>query len=105
MARCAPVFIGGAGRSGTTLAVDMIGLHPKISPVYETDFVNSILTTLFGSQGPLNTDKIASFANMRDIWSKELKPIVKEVPPFSEVLGEIKMRFDDVYGRTINKIR
>jgi len=41
----------------------------------------------------------------RDIWSKELKPIVKEVPPFSEVLGKIKMRFEDVYGRTINKIR
>jgi len=41
----------------------------------------------------------------RDIWSKELKPIVKEVPPFSEVLGKIKMRFEEVYGGTINKIR
>ncbi|SES71567.1 Sulfotransferase family protein [Salinibacillus kushneri] len=30
-----PMFIGGAGRSGTTLLVDLIGLHPNISPVYE----------------------------------------------------------------------
>lgn len=34
-----PVFIGGAGRSGTTLAVDLLGTHAKLSPVYETDFV------------------------------------------------------------------
>jgi hypothetical protein len=32
-------FIGGVGRSGTTLLVDMLGLHHSFSPVYETDFV------------------------------------------------------------------
>ncbi|MCP4807072.1 MAG: sulfotransferase [Proteobacteria bacterium] len=33
------IFIGGAGRSGTTLLVDLLGLHPNLSPIYETDFV------------------------------------------------------------------
>lgn len=32
----------------------------------------------------------------RDIWSKELKPVVKEVPPFQEVFGKIKMRFGEI---------
>jgi hypothetical protein len=31
-------FIGGVGRSGTNLIVDMLGLHPSLSPIYETDF-------------------------------------------------------------------
>lgn len=34
-----PTFIGGCGRSGTTLLVDLLGLHPQLSPIYETDFV------------------------------------------------------------------
>ena len=37
------IFIGGAGCSGTTLFVDMLGLHPFLSPIYETDFVLSFL--------------------------------------------------------------
>ena len=31
------VFIGGPGRSGTTALVDLLGCHPSLSPVYETD--------------------------------------------------------------------
>ena len=37
-----PVFIGGAGRSGTTLVVDLLGTHPNLSPVYETNFVTGL---------------------------------------------------------------
>lgn len=33
------LFIGAVGRSGSTLLVDMLGLHQALSPVYETDFV------------------------------------------------------------------
>lgn len=47
-----PVFIGGAGRSGTTLVADLLGRHPAISPVYETDFVVSIIDVL-GRNPPL----------------------------------------------------
>ncbi|MED5370972.1 MAG: sulfotransferase [Myxococcota bacterium] len=41
-----PVFIGGAGRSGTTLMVDVLGLHPALSPVYETHFVVQLIDIL-----------------------------------------------------------
>jgi hypothetical protein len=39
----APLFIGGAGRSGTTLLADLMGCHPEISPVYETDFLRDFV--------------------------------------------------------------
>lgn len=42
-----PVFIGGALRSGTTMLADLVGCHPDISPIYETDFVISLLEMLF----------------------------------------------------------
>ena len=41
-----PVFIGGSGRSGTTMVVDLLGLHPRLSPVYETDFLPAVLQQL-----------------------------------------------------------
>ena len=53
MAKIPPIFIGGAGRSGTTLLVDLLGLHPDISPIYETDFV-TILVKLFYSKKSKN---------------------------------------------------
>lgn len=47
-----PVFIGGAGRSGTTLLADLLGMHPRMSPVYETDFVVDIARRLFVEGAP-----------------------------------------------------
>ncbi len=44
--RSRPLFIGGAGRSGTTLAVDLLGTHEVLSPVYETDFVLQVAREL-----------------------------------------------------------
>lgn len=40
------VFIGGPGRSGTTALVDLLGCHPRLSPVYETDPLPQLLTLL-----------------------------------------------------------
>ncbi len=40
------IFIGGMGRSGTTLLVDLLGFHPDLSPIYETHFVLQILQVL-----------------------------------------------------------
>ncbi|WP_404454406.1 sulfotransferase [Virgibacillus necropolis] len=42
-----PMFIGGAERSGTTLLVDLLGLHSNISPVYETDFVKFLVKMFY----------------------------------------------------------
>ncbi len=39
-------FIGGVGRSGTTLVVDMLGLHSRLSPIYETEFVTPFLESV-----------------------------------------------------------
>jgi hypothetical protein len=37
------VFIGGAGRSGTTALVDLLSCHPRLSGIYETEFLPTIL--------------------------------------------------------------
>lgn len=67
-----PVFIGGAGRSGTTLVVDMLGLHPRISPIYETDFVLQLAGLLFGEHG-LSLQEIRGRVIRRmDEWTRPL---------------------------------
>jgi hypothetical protein len=43
-----PLFIGGVGRSGTTLVADLVGLHGSLSPVYETDFMVELLKSVRG---------------------------------------------------------
>jgi len=66
-----PVFIGGAGRSGTTLVVDMLGLHPRLSPVYETDFVLQLMSLVLGQ--PLRVKTLQKdIIRIMDEWTKPL---------------------------------
>lgn len=67
-----PVFIGGAGRSGTTLLVDMLGMHPAISPVYETDFVLQVAEILFGSRQIPIEQTIRQIHLIMDQWTGPL---------------------------------
>ncbi len=46
MRECNSVFIGGDARSGTTLLVDLIGLHPQLSAIYETNFLPRVVNLL-----------------------------------------------------------
>jgi len=71
MSEC-PVFIGGAGRSGTTLVVDMLGLHPHLSPIYETDFVLQLAGLLFASQGLTYPELSEEVLRRMDHWSESL---------------------------------
>ncbi len=73
MAFPTPVFIGGAGRSGTTLVADMLGLHPRISPIYETDFILDLARILFsqGRKANFNQMKAATQRYM-DAWTRPL---------------------------------
>ncbi len=48
----APIFIGGAGRSGTTLLADLMGCHPEISPIYETDFLRDFIFLFCAPDAP-----------------------------------------------------
>jgi len=46
------LFLGGADRSGTTLVADLLGTHANLSPVYDTEFVASLLTLILGEHCP-----------------------------------------------------
>src|SRR5262245_57826679 len=67
----APVFIGGAGRSGTTLVADMLGLHPDISSVYETDFVFELLGLLSAPAKP-DEHTLQRITTVMDVWTRPL---------------------------------
>ncbi|HKY09225.1 MAG TPA: sulfotransferase, partial [Candidatus Binatia bacterium] len=41
--RVKPIFIVGVPRSGTTLLVNLIGLHPQLAPIFETRFLRNLL--------------------------------------------------------------
>jgi hypothetical protein len=68
----APLFLGGCPRAGTTLAVDLLGLHPALSPVYETNFVLQLSELLFEGAGlsPLVTGQAVMTAMEK--WSRDL---------------------------------
>jgi hypothetical protein len=68
----APIFLGGAGRSGTTLVVDMLGLHPRLSPVYETDFVIQLARLFFGEPPQPVAEVCARVAGIMDEWTRPL---------------------------------
>jgi hypothetical protein len=38
-----PIFIVGVGRSGTTLLVNLMGAHPLLAPIYETQFLRKVI--------------------------------------------------------------
>jgi len=66
-----PVFIAGAGRSGTTLAVDMIGLHEELSPLYETEFVTRLAMMIFGQKLPFEELRV-HVRKLMDQWTVSL---------------------------------
>ncbi len=65
-----PIFIGGCGRSGTTLLVDLLGLHPRISPIYETDFVVPIGAMLARGAPPERV--VPRIIALMDTWTAPL---------------------------------
>jgi hypothetical protein len=68
----APVFIGGAGRSGTTLLADLMGCHPEISPVYETDFLRDFLILFCAADCPSIDVACEQAFRYMDRWSASL---------------------------------
>tara|TARA_B100000989_G_scaffold290850_1_gene264560 strand:+ start:59115 stop:59996 length:882 start_codon:yes stop_codon:yes gene_type:complete len=66
------IAIAGCGRSGTTLAVDLIGCHPEISPVYETDFVITVAGILFAETPAPMAEQVAQITALMSKWSENL---------------------------------
>jgi hypothetical protein len=66
-----PVFIGGAGRSGTTLTVDLLGTHRRLSPVYETDFVIQLARALLRPTGSTSLQR-RQVRQIMDWWTRPL---------------------------------
>lgn len=72
MGEVVPVFIGGAGRSGTTLVVDMLGLHSRLSPIYETEFILAIIDILAAERRGPSAQAVADVVAHMEEWTKLL---------------------------------
>jgi len=69
-----PIFVCGAGRSGTTLVADLMGMHSGLSPVYETEFVSSIASFAAkgGEEGVDYMDFREDVLTFMDGWAQQL---------------------------------
>lgn len=72
MRKTAPVFIGGAHRSGSTLLVDLLGVHPALSPVYDTEFVIEIAEVLFASPNLTGEQMVENTMQIMDGFTRML---------------------------------
>jgi hypothetical protein len=68
----APIFIGGAGRSGSTLLVDLMGCHPQISPVYETSFLRKLFLLFCSLDSPPVEEASTLALQYMDAWTRNL---------------------------------
>lgn len=70
-----PLFVGGCGRTGTTLLTDLLGCHHELSPIYEPWFLYDMALAIFAAdQAPVEwrLKKITEEANA---WIKHLKSL------------------------------
>lgn len=67
------VFICGAGRSGTTLLTDLLGMHSEITPLYETEFVTNVMLQLCGGKQKGFSHFQKDFSSLMGEWFNELE--------------------------------
>ena len=85
-----PIFIGGTGRSGTTIISKMIASHPLISDVPETRFT-------------VDPGGVYSFISQQDVWSPyKSHESWKELNKMFTSMGE-KSLFDDLISKVEKK--
>jgi hypothetical protein len=70
-----PLFVGGCGRTGTTLLTDLLGCHSQLSPIYEPWFLYDMARVIFATdQAPVEwrLKKITEEANA---WIGQLQSL------------------------------
>jgi hypothetical protein len=72
-----PVFVCGVGRSGTTLMTDLLGTHPALSPLYETEVVTQVAWKLYDWKADV-MEVDASIRRIVQQWAKQLPMIPGE---------------------------
>lgn len=70
-----PLFIGGCGRSGTTLLVDLVGCHSQISPIYEPWFIFDVGRLIFIEKGMPALERVRAIKEGVDGWIRNLEDI------------------------------
>lgn len=66
-----PVFIGGCGRSGTTLLSDLLGCHSQLSPIYEPGFIMNVASLIFFDQETPAPRRLQMIADVVKSWIRD----------------------------------
>lgn len=66
------LFVGGMGRSGTTLLVNLMGLHSALCPIYETEFVYDLLMLFLPRNGLSLVEKKKRYGGLVGRWGNKL---------------------------------
>jgi hypothetical protein len=90
-----PIFVGGCGRSGTTLAVDLLGMHSRLSPIYETKFVVELPPLLFRDSGLARSVVADRIRGTMADWARDLPQLPHEKKGYERYWhGPHYVRFD-----------
>ena len=92
-----PIFIGGTGRSGTTILGDLLGAHPSISLSKPTEikFLSNapgLLNRAFGNRGAAEVDHI-SFLHPRARYQRAQRIRAKRTSSIEEFLQLVDQRW------------
>ena len=97
------IFIGGCGRSGTTLLGSMLGSHSHCIATPESKFVRKVYSHLLFAGGPVDGDN--AWPRLRDDWGLRVWDVEVQsapVPPgasYPELIEGLVRRFAATRGR------
>lgn len=89
-----PVFIGGCGRSGTTLLTDLLGCHSAISPIYEPWFLFDVARLVFLEKTMAPAARLQAIAEGTNAWMRDLAALPHNKAAYERYRhGEYSIRF------------
>jgi Sulfotransferase family len=96
----APIFIIGVPRSGTTLLVNMLGMHPLLAPLYETRFLRNLMRLCVRAcwfNGRSTARRLVSIVaeNLVCSWfATEMSKYRERALRYSEMKGSFKQSYE-----------
>lgn len=103
-----PIFIGGCGRSGTTLLGAMLGSHPRYLATPEAKFNVAAYLESLQARGTLDTS--LALAKIKAHWSfrilgVELASVATVEPASAAAYADVVRAIVEQYGRRVGKVR
>jgi hypothetical protein len=95
-----PLFVGGCGRSGTTLLTDLLGCHSQLSPIYEPWFLFDIASLIFVDKETPAEKRLRAVTEEANAWINHLQNLPHNKKAYERYRhGQFNIRFTAVTVR------